>query len=44
MPAHALDAEARIIQRLLRFGWELPTVCTPLELMGDLPYETESDS
>lgn len=41
-------ANAQILRRLereaVRFGWALPTVCTPLELMGDLPYETESDS
>jgi hypothetical protein len=40
-------ANAQILRRLereaKRFGWELPTVCTPLELMGDLPYEIESD-
>jgi len=32
-------ANAQILRRLereaVRFGWELPTVCTPLELMGD---------
>jgi hypothetical protein len=41
-------ANAQILQRLEReadrFGWPLPTVCTPLELMGDFSYETESDS
>ncbi len=41
-------ANAQILRRLereaKRFGWELPTVCTPLELMGDSTYETESDS
>ena len=41
-------ANAQILRRLereaVRFGWALPTVCTPLELMGDLPYETESNS
>ncbi len=38
-------ANAQILRRLereaTRFGWDLPTVCTPLALMGDLPYETE---
>jgi hypothetical protein len=32
-------ANAQILRRLereaVRFGWNLPTVCTPLELMGD---------
>ena len=41
-------ANAQILRRLEReadrFGWALPTVCTPLELMGDSMYETESDS
>ena len=41
-------ANAQILRRLereaFRFGWELPTVCTPLELMGDSAYETESNS
>jgi hypothetical protein len=41
-------ANAQILRRLereaTRFGWNLPTVCTPLELMGDSTYETESDS
>jgi hypothetical protein len=41
-------ANAQILRRLereaTRCGWVLPTVCTPLELMGDSPYETESDS
>ena len=41
-------ANAQILRRLEReadrFGWELPTVCTPLELMGDSTYEIESDS
>jgi hypothetical protein len=39
-------ANAQILRRLereaTRFGWDLPTVCTPLELMGESPYETES--
>lgn len=30
--------------RIRRYGWKLPTVCTPLELMGDSPYEDESNS
>jgi predicted nucleic acid-binding protein len=37
-------ANAQIIRRLereaARSGWNLPTICTPLELMGDLPYGT----
>ena len=37
-------ANAQIIRRLEReavlSGWNLPTVCTPPELMGDLPYGT----
>jgi predicted nucleic acid-binding protein len=41
-------ANAQILRRLEREaktkGWKLPTVCTPAELMGDLPYESESDS
>ena len=41
-------ANGQILRRLEReadrFGWKLPTVCTPLELMGDSTYETESDS
>ena len=41
-------ANAQILRRLERtavqFGWELPTVCTPQEMMGDLPYEDESNS
>ena len=41
-------ANAQILRRLereaVRFGWQLPTVCTPLELMGDSPYETGPDS
>jgi hypothetical protein len=41
-------ANAQILRRLEReahrFGWALPTVCTPLELMGDSAYEIESDS
>ena len=38
-------ANAQILRRLereaIRQGWALPTVCTPLELMGDSPYENE---
>ena len=41
-------ANAQILRRLEREavqrGWALPTVCTPLELMGDLTHESESDS
>ena len=41
-------ANAQIIRRLereaARSGWNLPTICTPPELMGDLPYGTQSDS
>ena len=41
-------ANAQILRRLEReadrFGWALPTVCTPMELMGDSGYEIESDS
>ena len=41
-------ANAQILRRLereaVRCGWTLPTVCTPLELMGDSEYEIESDS
>jgi hypothetical protein len=41
-------ANAQILRRLereaIRLGWELPTVCTPLELMGDSAYETGSDT
>jgi len=41
-------ANAQILRRLereaLHHGWKLPKVCTPAELMGDLPYESESDS
>jgi predicted nucleic acid-binding protein len=41
-------ANAQILRRLereaLRHGWTLPNVCTPAVLMGDLPYESESDS
>ena len=41
-------ANAQIIRRLereaVRTGWNLPTVCTPPELMADLPYGTQSDS
>jgi len=40
-------ANAQILRRLeaeaSRLGWRLPKVCTPLELMGDSSYETESD-
>ncbi len=39
-------ANAQILRRLRREaierGWELPTVCTPLELMGDDAYESYS--
>ena len=41
-------ANAQILRRLEREaavrGWNLPKVCTPLELMGDYPYETEDES
>ena len=41
-------ANAQILKRLERearsAGFVLPRVCTPLELMGDSPYETGSDS
>ncbi|MBM3840774.1 MAG: type II toxin-antitoxin system VapC family toxin [Verrucomicrobia bacterium] len=41
-------ANAQILKRLEReaqqLGRVLPRVCTPLELMGELPYETRSDS
>jgi hypothetical protein len=41
-------ANAEILRRLereaLRHGWKLPNVCTPAELMGEWPYESESDS
>jgi hypothetical protein len=41
-------ANAQILRRLereaRRLGWALPTVCTPLELMGDSAYEIESDT
>jgi hypothetical protein len=41
-------ANAQILRRLereaRRAGHILPHVCTPLELMGDLPYEDESAS
>ena len=41
-------ANAQILRRLEREavtrGWKLPKVCTPLELMGDYPYETEDES
>ena len=30
--------------RRIRRGWMLPTVCTPLELMGDSSDEIEFDS
>jgi hypothetical protein len=40
-------ANAQILRRLeaeaSRLGWALPRICTPLELMGDSSYETESD-
>lgn len=40
-------ANAQILRRLereaIRLGWKLPTVCTPLELMGDFSYGTEPD-
>lgn len=41
-------ANAQILRRLereARHAWRLlPQVCTPLELMGDLPYENESST
>jgi hypothetical protein len=41
-------ANAQILRRLEREaaarGWNLPKVCTPLELMGDYAYENASDS
>jgi hypothetical protein len=41
-------ANARILRRLQlavrRAGRFLPQVCTPLELMGDLPYGNESSA
>ncbi len=41
-------ANAQILRRLrreaVRYGWQLPTVCTPLELMGDTEYESGPDS
>jgi hypothetical protein len=41
-------ANAQVLRRLrreaVRYGWELPTVCTPLELMGDTEYESGPDS
>lgn len=41
-------ANAQILRRLeseaVHHGWRLPKVCTPLELMGDSPYENESDA
>lgn len=41
-------ANAQILRRLereaVRRGWALPTVCTPLELMGDSPYENGRDT
>jgi hypothetical protein len=40
-------ANAQILRRLrreaARFGWELPTVCTPLELMGETNDESRSN-
>ena len=41
-------ANAQILRQLereaLSQGWRLPNVCTPAELMGDLPYEDEADA
>jgi hypothetical protein len=41
-------ANGQILRRLEReadqLGWGLPTVCTPLGLMGEFAYEIESDS
>jgi len=41
-------ANAQILRRLereaIRYGWELPTVCTPLELMAESMYGDESNS
>ncbi len=41
-------ANAQILSRLevetVRWGWKLPKVCTPLELMGDYDYATGADS
>lgn len=41
-------ANAQILRRLereaVRAGWDLPGVCTPLELMGDSDYGNEPDS
>ena len=41
-------ANAQILRRLereaTRCGWELPTVCTPLELMAESMYGDESNS
>ena len=41
-------ANAQILRRLereaIRLDWQLPTVCTPLELMGDSTYEDEPNS
>lgn len=41
-------ANAQILRRLaleaVRYGWKLPTACSPLELMGDSPYEDATDS
>jgi predicted nucleic acid-binding protein len=41
-------ANAQILRRLereaVRRGWALPTVCTPLELMGDSEYEIGTDA
>jgi predicted nucleic acid-binding protein len=40
-------ANAQILRRLereaLRHGWTLPKVCTPLQLMGELAYESRPD-
>jgi hypothetical protein len=41
-------ANAQILRRLereaLSHGWKPPKVCTPADLMGELPYEDESDA
>lgn len=41
-------ANAQILRRLereaARQGWNLPKVCTPLELMGEWIYENEEES
>lgn len=41
-------ANAQVLRRLeqeaIGRGWRLPTVCTPLELMGESGYEMRSDS